>query len=71
MVHSFREKVEERVHQFCNIFQESTMCPIQEISEVICKFTLAFSEQMNHSMKEEVLESEVHEKESYLRWILN
>jgi hypothetical protein len=53
---SFEDKENLGVNFFNNIFSAPPGCPIQEILEVVRKFPIVFSEEMNLSLEEEVTE---------------
>jgi hypothetical protein len=57
-VHYFRDKVEEGVYFFQNLYKEKEGCSIEEILEVLSNFPPVFSYEMNKMMEEGVFEVE-------------
>jgi hypothetical protein len=59
VISSFPEKDEAGATFFENIFASPEGCPIQEILEVVSKFSVVFSHEMNQDLEEEVSEEEL------------
>jgi len=61
VVASFEDNAKLAVNFFNNLFSTPPGCPIQEILEVVEKFPIVFTDEMNLSLKQEVTKPELKE----------